>query len=317
MISIARLFVFVVAGVLFPYSSSHAVEHSPPTENEKNHPTLASCHLWSPSLPPSVGVLDHTHLPEASGLVVSQLHSDRLYHINDSGEGPVFYQTRRDGSETKKVKVENWNPKDPESLGYGPCPIQTQKPCIVIGDIGDNQKKRKNLRLAVIREELDFGSSVNPLNVIKIRYPDGRFDAEAMEVHPVTGDLYLMTKTLPTRIYRLSQKELARKSKKARQLEWVGNLAISYPTGLSLSPRGEKFLLLTYGPAFEVSWDLSHRFPKSPLGFLPAEHLIRTIPLIPLRQQESIAYLNSPDAFLYSTENPKRDAVLIQMNCAY
>ena len=58
-----------------------------------SNPLLGLCEAWSK--PEKIGALDTEMVDEASGLAISQVHSNRLYHINDSGDGPFFYQSDR------------------------------------------------------------------------------------------------------------------------------------------------------------------------------------------------------------------------------
>ena len=60
------------------------------------------CKNWGE--PFEIDQLDHTIINEASGIIKSQ-YKDRLYHVNDSGDGPYFYQTDLNGKSTQKIKV--------------------------------------------------------------------------------------------------------------------------------------------------------------------------------------------------------------------
>ncbi len=61
------------------------------------------CDTWSE--PQQLGMLDHQIIPEASGIAVSRAFEDRLYHNNDSGDGPYFYVTNWAGAATQTVTV--------------------------------------------------------------------------------------------------------------------------------------------------------------------------------------------------------------------
>ena len=60
------------------------------------------CKNWGQ--PKTLGTLDHKIIAEASGIAVSQLSNNRLYHVNDSGNGSYFYSTYMDGSNDSKTR---------------------------------------------------------------------------------------------------------------------------------------------------------------------------------------------------------------------
>jgi len=59
------------------------------------------CTQWLP--PERAGTLDPQFLTEESGVAASRLYPDRLYHNNDSGDGPFFYITDGSGAATRRV----------------------------------------------------------------------------------------------------------------------------------------------------------------------------------------------------------------------
>ena len=72
------------------------------------------CDTWSE--PQQLGMLDHQIIPEASGIAVSRAFEDRLYHNNDSGDGPYFYVTNGAGEATQTVTVGDFEPSDVEAM---------------------------------------------------------------------------------------------------------------------------------------------------------------------------------------------------------
>jgi hypothetical protein len=270
------------------------------------------CRRWQ--APERVGYLESKHINEASGLAVSKKYP-RLYHINDSGDDGTFYITKRDGSDTRPISIKGFKPRDVEDLSLGPC---GDRICLVIADIGDNRLKRKSIEVVLIEEQAAFEAKVQPLRHIKLRYPDGRpHNAEAIAIHP-SGDLILVTKEMnekkragPARVFRLPKKELERDDKQARALEPAGEIdfpAVTGSTGyeglatsMSISPSGNRVLVLTYEKVVEIAWN----FAKGPIPTtrtLLESGAISIIPVTRLNQQEGISYdLNGRD-FLYDTE---------------
>ncbi|MCH2038440.1 MAG: hypothetical protein MK137_07610, partial [Rickettsiales bacterium] len=137
------------------------------------------------------GALDVDVIAEASGLAISQQEPHLLYHINDSGDGPFLYVTDQDGSNVRKLTVNGFIPKDVEDLTLGTCPNGTGN-CIYIADIGDNWTLRNHIRIIVVPEPTGEETSIDPIQILKLRYPDGAHNAEGLAPHP-DGTLYILT----------------------------------------------------------------------------------------------------------------------------
>ncbi|MFC1889718.1 hypothetical protein ACFL4G_08190 [Thermodesulfobacteriota bacterium] len=272
------------------------------------------CAQWSET--ERVGMLGGGDLREASGLEVSQAFEDRLYHINDSGGGNCFFTSSRNGGDMRKVEVGGVRFGDTEALGLGPF---LGRSCLFVGDIGDNHRRKKHIRIIVIAEEENFGPRVEPLKVVTALYPGGSRDAEGMAVHP-NGDLYIITKEFKglraraAGLYRLSRERLESGSGETVELTPAGELDFpfvlkGYPvwakivTGFDISPDGRRLLFLTYGAAVEVAHDLSED-PVVDFRQMQMKRNIdyRVIQLFMMKQQEAVAYMADGMGLLYDTE---------------
>ncbi len=74
-------------------------------------------------------------LEETSGLAFSLKRPKLLYQINDSGNDPILYRTRLDGSTESSLKLDKVGRHDFESISLAKC---GDKNCIYIFDTGDN-----------------------------------------------------------------------------------------------------------------------------------------------------------------------------------
>src|SRR5215467_3095393 len=97
-------------------------------------------------------------LHEASGVAASRNFPGRLYHINDSGDTGRFYITPMEGKPTQIVNVAGFDPVDVEAISLGPCPGTGS--CLYVGDIGDNNRNRKSVQIAVVEEVQNFPGTV-------------------------------------------------------------------------------------------------------------------------------------------------------------
>ena len=220
-------------------------------------------------------------LTEASGLAASRQFPGRLYHINDSGDTGKFYITGMDGKDTRAVRVDGFEGEDTEALSLGPCPGRGTISCLYLGDIGDNDAKRKSIEIVVVDEVRNFSQTVKPRVRLKLLYPDRPHDAESMAVHP-NGDIYILTKEYPAHLFKANPKVVEQTLTPVTTLQPGGK-----PTDMAISDDGTRLLVLTYMDAVEYSMDFKQE-QKIRLNFL--------------QQQESVAYLPGSRSFIYSTE---------------
>jgi hypothetical protein len=240
--------------------------------------TAQLCRQWGDAvrigeLPPQVR--------ESSGIAASRRYPDRLYHINDSGDGGRFYITRLDGSNLQPVNVAGFRARDPEALGLGPCPGSAARSCIYIGDIGDNRRRRKTIEVVAIEERERFDVTATPIARFTLRYPDGPHDAESMAIHP-DGTLFILTKESPARLYN-AKLDVAEQALAAVTTLDTG----TPPTDMALSDDGLRLIVLTYKSAAEFAMDFKQQ---------------RSIALLSLPQQESVTYLPGSRSFVFTTE---------------
>ncbi|HML94888.1 MAG TPA: hypothetical protein PKC29_05620 [Thermodesulfobacteriota bacterium] len=278
------------------------------------------------------GTLDHLRIDEASGVAVSTKFPGRLYHINDSGGGPYFYITDTAGGNTRAVRIEGYDSKrlDFEDMSIGEC--APGRSCVFIADIGDNRKRRDYTEIIAVEEIEDFAGAVKPLKRVKIAYPDGPRNAEALAVHP-GGDIFILTKeekrdyteAYPARLYRLPRDKWRNAGEGVLKPEYVGE--IDFPsllpgasplgqvvTSFDIAPDGKKFIVLTYEKAVEFGIDLSAGDLK-PAAKMEEGKDYRVIEVMPLPQQESIAYVDGGSGFIYDTEHHLFEVPIMRVGC--
>jgi hypothetical protein len=134
-------------------------------------------------------------ITESSGLAASQLHPDVLWTHNDSGNAPRIYAIDKDGSTEAALTVRDEPNVDWEAIAI------TQgnggQSLLAVGDIGDNNAEHSSVRIALVREPQKLRTtSVTPVRVLRLRYPDGPRDAEALLADPRNGRLYVVSKGL-------------------------------------------------------------------------------------------------------------------------
>lgn len=270
------------------------------------------CPAWSE--PETIGRLDVGLLPEASGI---ELGADggTLYLMNDGTRGE-FFVAGLDGSDPRRIRVSGYRPRDQEDLALGPCAAGS---CVYLADIGDNARRRATVQIALVAAADQFPDEVPALHVVVAQLPDGPHDAEAVAVHPHTGELWLATKSPlgradPVRIYRLTAAQLA--ASDPQTFEHIGDIpyaamAVSgilpnLVTSMDFSPDGERLALLTYGGAVEFAVAADGTLPVFTEAVEGLTH--RPLATALMIQAESIVYGDDGRTLIYTTESVRGSA---------
>jgi hypothetical protein len=270
------------------------------------------CQSWAQ--PELLGHLDPKFVNESSGMAASR-GAKVLYHINDSGSPPEFYVSDLNGEHTRKIAVSDFTLEDTEDMALGPCPLSSKR-CLALGDIGDNNSKRKSIKVVFLEEQVPFPDRVKPQATRYFIYPNGPHDAESMAILP-NGDLIIITKEMnflngkPSQIFRSRKSDYAEKSEKNPiLLEKVADLYAgnfthdkmlgSVVTGMSVTSDGSKFVLLTYGTIIEFNVDLRSTNLNPQSWRENIDYKVLAAP--PLAQQESITFDDQDKSIIYSTE---------------
>jgi hypothetical protein len=268
------------------------------------------------STPRQIGTLNTTIVNEASGMAVSRVYPDRVYLNNDSGDGGYFYVSDLQGRTTQRVRVNGFNPVDAEDMAYG---AYGGKNYLIIGDFGDNGQSRSTITLAAVEEQASFGATVNAAFKVTVKYPDGPHNAEAMAMYP-NGDIYIMTKENPSRVYRLTAAQWQNTSGQTQTLQFVGQFGLAGQTGSSnitafdISPDGSRLLVLTYNGAIELEARLNNGVLDFSQYGTPGGPAFKVIKLTKLVQQESISYLPNGRDFVYTSESTGSPVPILEVD---
>ena len=191
-----------------------------------------------PDLEAEVAVtLQDETIAESSGLVV---RGDRLYTVNDSGDGPHVYAVDLATGETTGVTTfDDEEPEDLEAIARG------RGQSLWVGDTGDNRRARGSI--TVHRLVPPPGGGTVRAETYDLAYPDGPHDAETLLVHPRTERVLVVTKRpfLGGVVYQAPE-EL--RAGELHQLEPVGAVS-GYVTDGTFLPDGRHVLVRTSGGA--------------------------------------------------------------------
>ena len=206
--------------------------------------------------PKKLGSLGDLSITESSGLIASRLNPGMLWTHNDSGDyDPYLYCLRMDATSCGRWSLGDVDPLDWEDIATGPGPLEGVS-YLYLGDIGDNALARGGVTVHVVPEPLvgeeGEGGTLEAMTAIELTYPDGPHDAETLLVHPVSGDLYIVTKGPGTRA-----KVFKADAPLAPKMELVEiasfEIADNFPalTAGDISPNGKRVVFSTYIAAYE------------------------------------------------------------------
>ena len=270
--------------------------------------------------PVRLAVLEDRAINESSGIAASRSNPDLFWTHNDSGDGPTLYALDRKGKDRGRWRVSGAQAVDWEDIAAGPGP-QPGVSYLYIGDIGDNDAERESVTVYRVVEpsltdEDDSATGNNqrttePAEAIRLKYPDGKHDAEALLVHPSSGDLYIITKTFDatSAIYKL---KAPYSGTAVNTLVRVGKIGVpsligGLITGGDIAPDGGRVVLCDYLNAYEMSLPENSASDFDNIWTQPLE----IVELGPRQQGESVCYRLDGNAILATSE--KRPTPLIEV----
>lgn len=271
---------------------------------------LAACHSedpgeWTAEFE-NTGFVADPGLAEASGLVASRSAPGHLFAINDSLNAPELFVLDQRGIAQGRIEISGASNRDWEDLARAGGP---GGPLLVIGDIGDNDAAHPHVTLYFVDEPAPdtggrYPQAVPLRHAVRLRYPDGARDAEALAWDPLAGELLVISKRdRPQRIYTvpldqaLASDELEftargtlpplpapsrnERASSATLGRWVGQ-----PTGLDIADEPAWAAIITYRGLYlyrredDESWLAA--LQRAPLEFrAPGVMTLESVALVP------------------------------------
>lgn len=152
---------------------------------------------------------------ESSGVAVSRQYSGVLWTHNDSGDGPYLYASDLTGADRGFLLVSGAEAFDWEDMALGVCPAPFRDgACLYIADAGDNLGARAFVTVYALPEPVppdrpgDTLRTTNAPAILRVSYPDGPQDVEAVFVSPRDTAVYLVSKgrSGSIKVYRVDSK---------------------------------------------------------------------------------------------------------------
>jgi hypothetical protein len=274
--------------------------------------------------PVTVANLKNPAVDESSGLAASRSNPGVYWTHNDSGDAPLVYAFDAKGEARGVFRVAGAQARDWEDMAIGPGP-QRGSSYLYLGDIGDNDKVRTEITVYRVEEPkltaADKTSSKKnprttaPAEAIRLRYPDGKFDAETLLVHPSTGNLYIITKVMLKNavVYEAAAPFAAGEvitMKRIGEIK-VPSIIGGALTGGAISPDGRRLALCDYLQGYEAV------LPASSKNFNDVwKQTITGFSLGKREQGESITYRADGKALLATSEGKLPPLIQVELRLA-
>ena len=280
--------------------------------------------LWSGpyGLPTTLATIKDTSISESSGLVASRTTPGAYWTHNDSGDGPFIYALDTCGESLGTFRVNGAQARDWEDIAAGPGP-QPNKSYLYIGDIGDNNSVRPEVVVYRVAEPALSAStrkftksrpgSTEAAEAIRLKYPDGKHDAEALLVHPRTGNIYIVTKVLIANpaVYEAVAPFTSGQPITMRRVgeTHVPSIFGGVITGGSISPDGKRVALCDYFQGYEIV------LPAGTSNFDDIwKQKMTGFDLGKRKQGESITYRLDGKALLATSEGKQSPLIQVERN---
>jgi hypothetical protein len=252
---------------------------------------------------------------ESSGVATASYRNDLIFTHNDSGDSARFFAVDFTGHTVATYAVAGAQAVDWEDMARGPHHDGTPGQSLYFADMGNNLRDRSVLTIYEVDEPMvGVTPSTIPIrSTLTFSYPDIPHDAEALLVHPVTGQLvvvakefhgfsnvYLLTGGVAVQVTTLNMLGLMTLSLDALigPSTFTGAFAPlpgTQITGGAIGPAGDRIVLRTYLEAFE--WRL---YGSDYAGSFAIQPVKVAVP--PTSQGESATYTNGGAAFITTTE---------------
>ena len=249
----------------------------------------------------SKGEVKGNEIREASGLVASVNNSGMLWTHNDSGNAADIFLIDDKGEIKYTVHLSGIKNRDWEDITVGSGP-EEGKTYIYIGDIGDNNAVYDEKILYRIEEPTFSGeadTALTRIDTIEFKLSDGKRDAEALIIDPVSKNLYVFSKRESrVNLYKISGPLSTTETLTAERV--LEGLPFTLIVAADISQDGGEILAKNYDTVFywkrlpgESIEDAIKRTPE-------------TLPYSSEPQGESIAFSRKGDGYYTISERKKK-----------
>lgn len=233
---------------------------APPPPEPPDPPTVYAAACRGTLVASSPGSVASNAVTELSGIVASRRNPGVWWVHNDSGDTARVFAIGDDGRDLGTFTLVSATNVDWEDIAVGPGPTPGST-FLYVGDIGDFSVSNGSTRASIVvyrvpEPALDAATAVpgdhtlSGVDALTLTYPGGaRYDAEALLVDPLTGELYVITKDWSqagvARVFRAPANLVAGSNTVLTEATSVSLGVLQMVTGADVTPAGDVVALRT------------------------------------------------------------------------
>lgn len=239
----------------------------------------------------NAGPITNSALKEISGLDAGVASPGHYWVHNDSGDSARVFALTPAGATAATYTLTGASAVDWEDIAVGGGPVAGRS-YLYVADIGDNARARSEVVVYRVPEPTVGASgtiALGGVEALRLRYPDGAHNAEALLADPQTGELVIVEKTSSGGTARVYRAPAGLQAGSLTTMSLAGTLSLPtgsthLVTGADLSADGTQLAVRTY--ARVLLWN------RDPAGTLWAPFATTpcTGPLPSESQGEAIAF---------------------------
>ncbi|MBY8965407.1 hypothetical protein KHP57_06790 [Algiphilus sp. NNCM1] len=287
---------------------------------------LSGCTVNAAGFIQGVYAINDPELKEISGLAPAA--TGDFWGHNDHGNRARLFRLGREGQALGRLVVKGSSNLDWEAMARMPTPSGG---CLLVGDIGDNLARRDSVHIEFIPEPEADAREARVAGHLVFRYPDGPRDAEGLAFDQRDRQIYVLSKReTPPALYRLPAPVdcsgmAAAEDADPVLAEYVGDvelppppmstffegprraLGFNLPTGLDITPDGQRMAVLSYGAVFVYDRATGERWEEA-LRRYPGRRVLPT-----MEQAESIILSSDGSLAVVASEGKQGQMVHIAL----
>ena len=246
--------------------------------------------------------LKDNRINESSGVAVSWRNKDAFWTNNDSGDSARIFLFKKDGETAAVVNVKGASAIDWEDIAS----FRLGKECFVlIADVGDNNKVRKDYTLYLIREPVISANTENkealnveaePALTVNFIYEDGAHNCESIAVDSTNLTVYLVSKEAGNECKVYSMPIPKNETKEPIIAKAIVTLKLPETTAMDISSDGMHAVILTYEDTYEFVRNKNETWAQA------FSHEPCRIKMPSRRQGESICYGTDGETLYLTSE---------------
>lgn len=249
-------------------------------------------------------IIDIPELTESSGLAFSTRSDDVLFSHNDSGDSTRLFAFNSKGKFLYELHLEKAKSKDWEDM----CSFEYEgKNWLAVGDIGDNDFQHDFVSIYVFKEpkekEGDRKRKAEVEYELKVEYPKGAVNCEALAYDPIRHSFLLLSKeNLNCSFYEVPIPADPKGDIRVKAKQ-VARYVIPLVTGAAISRDGQRLAICTYGPACLIERNANK--PDKPWEMKASELATKFFEVPARKQGEAICFSpNGNQLWLTSEHRP-------------